>query len=92
MTKTVLADKRHGCIKCVNHFNDFLARYPYQAVETARQASVWSWSAHNHATEQKGYKGRKAMSYTQAARLYGWEPLSHETLQETLASLKRTSS
>lgn len=87
--KSILADADLGCNICRTHFRSFLAQYPYQKVKSAVLCGVWSWHAHNQATNQKTKGSKQQMPYDKAAVQYGWKPLTGSEVEQTLKQLKR---
>lgn len=61
-----------GCAKCANHFLRWRMLYPEANVDTEAKAAVWTWMAHNQATQSRGFG--EPMSFNDAAWIYAWEP------------------
>ena len=61
----------HGCVQCARHWADWLDRHPPDKVESASEAAVWSWAAHDNANNVKKTAPNR-LTLHQAADLYGW--------------------
>lgn len=75
-----------GCVVCNDHFNEFLAQYPPHKVQSAEQAAVWVWLAHDNANVYAGKAHRP--SYRVAAATFGWVMLTPEQFSAIQTELR----
>ena len=63
-----------GCISCHDHFEEHTDTYPVAKVQSAEEAAVWVWLAHDTANVWAGKPHRP--SFAVCAAMFGWVPLS----------------
>lgn len=74
-----------GCSVCHAHFQEFVTAHPPERVQSAEQAAVWTWLAHDTANAHAS-KARRP-SYDAAAWQHGWVRLGEgefDTIRRTL--------
>lgn len=65
-----VASPLNGCQRCFDEWKKILMIRPPEGVNSERDAAVWSWNAHNHVNKKLG---KKQVSWTIAAKTYGWK-------------------
>ncbi len=74
-----------GCVVCHSHFEQHLAAYPPTKVQSAEQAAVWVWLAHDAANVFAGKAHRP--TFRSSAAKFGWPMLSQEEFYNIQRSL-----
>jgi hypothetical protein len=89
-TRILLNDPDVGCEICAPHFAEFDRLYPHSNVRTADECAVWTWMAHNHATQHKvaAGDGGRPLTFLSAASIYGWRPLLDHEVNQIKDNLK----
>jgi hypothetical protein len=77
-----------GCLSCHGHFGEHLAAYPLTKVQSAEEAAVWTWMAHDTANVWAGKPHRP--SFRTCAAMFGWPVLSDEQFQAIQTRLRAT--
>lgn len=75
-----------GCIQCYGHFEEFIAGHPPHLVQTAEQAAVWAWLAHDSANIYAGKPHRP--SFRVCAAMFGWPILDPAQFEQVQASIR----
>ena len=75
-----------GCISCYDHFTEFCEQYPPLKVQSAQEAAVWVWMAHDTANVWAGKPHRP--SFAVCAAMFGWEPLTADQFNEIQTRLR----
>lgn len=79
---SLMLNGEFGCVKCKEHFALLQSQFPPDRIMTWREARVWLWHVHN-ASRDSG----KVVSYSDIAKIYGWESLTDAEISQILSSL-----
>ena len=75
-----------GCVTCHGHFEEFCSTYPPTRVQSAEEAAVWAWLAHDGANVYAGKPHRP--SFRVCSAMFGWPTISPDEFT-TIQSRRR---